>query len=77
MAKPKPKTTLAYGDHEIEIQPYVVKTMNATLYEAHCVCGWYLRATHPEGAVEIGKRHSAEPDVVYPSVIFALKDAEA
>lgn len=77
MAKPKPKTGVAYGDHQIEISPYPVKTMNTTLHEARCVCGWYLRGITSEDAEMLGRRHTSEPDVVYPSIIFALKDAEA
>lgn len=72
MAKPKAKA-VEYGDHRIEITPYPVKSMNLTLHEAKCNCGWYLRSTTPEGAEMTGRQHTDEPDVSYPSVIFDLK----
>ena len=72
----KAKTTVSYADHEFTIDDYPVKWMNLTLYEARCVCGWYLRGGTPAHAQELGEAHCAEPDVSYPSVIFAIKDAE-
>lgn len=73
MAKPKAKTALAYADHEIEILPYQSKLLNTNLFEAHCNCGWYLRAFDEDFAKRLGKQHSDEPDVCYPSVIFQIK----
>jgi len=69
----RPKKVVEYGDHRIEVVPHPVKWMNTTFHEARCVCGGYLRAVTPEGAEMTGKRHTDEPDVAYPSVIFDLK----
>jgi hypothetical protein len=72
MAKPKAKTALAYADHEIELVDYQSKLLNTTLIEAKCNCGWYLRGFTDEHAEAVGKKHTDEPDVCYPSVIFNL-----
>ena len=71
----KAKTAIGYGDHHITIEPYQVKWMNLTLFEASCPCGWMLRGMDKAHAERLGKQHTSEPDVVYPSVIFDLKDA--
>lgn len=64
------KSSAVEPDHNIEILKYVSKMMNTTLFEAHCSCGWYLRGFSVEQAEELGKQHTDEPDVLYPSVIF-------
>lgn len=69
----KVKTALAYNDHHTSVEPYQVKWMNLTLFEASCPCGWMLRGMNEDHAKYLGAVHEAEPDVVYPSVIFDLK----
>ena len=69
----KVKTALAYADHEITLSDYKSTMLMTTLIEARCNCGWFLRGFTTQHATALGKQHSDEPDVVYPSVIFDLK----
>ena len=72
----KTAVAVAEPDHDISLSKYQSKLFNITFVEARCSCGWYLRGWDEYHAEWLGRNHQAEPDVLYPSVIFAIKDAE-